>query len=138
MKTHTNIGVNGIVRRSFNVRQQCVRPIHQTGNCHRGADSGEARYSAGDNVWHPLVAGKVLRSGAVIQSAADSTVDIILGVVPVQVAYPNSTMQPAGLANAADPNVRGYIVYNPKVSQNVVRMYGNTVLAVDKLTLSGR
>ena len=97
---------------------------------------GEARYSAGDNVWHPLVAGKVLRPGAVIQSAADSTVDIVLGVLPVQVAYPNSTTQPAGLANAADPNVRGYIVYNPKVSQNVIRMYGNTVLAVDKLTLS--
>jgi hypothetical protein len=97
---------------------------------------GEARYTAGDNVWHPLVAGKILRSGAVIQSAADSTVDIVLGVVPVQVAYPNSTTQPAGLANAADPNVRGYIVYNPKVSQNVIRMYGNTVLAVDKLTLS--
>lgn len=97
---------------------------------------GEARYSAGDNVWHPLIAGKILRSGSVIQSAADSTVDIVLGAVPVQVAYPNSSTQPAGLANAADPNVRGYIVYNPKVSQNAIRMYGNAVLAIDKLTSS--
>jgi hypothetical protein len=95
---------------------------------------GEARYSAGDNVWHPLIAGKVLHPGAVIQSAANSTIDIILGAVPVQVAYPNSATQPAGLANAADPNVRGYVVYNPKVSQNAIRMYGNTVLAVNKLT----
>jgi hypothetical protein len=98
---------------------------------------GEARYSAGDNVWHPLVAGKVLRPGAVIQSAADSTIDIVLGAVPVQVTYPNSTFPTlANLSSAADPNVRGYVVYNAKVSQNVIRMYGNTVLAINKLTFS--
>ena len=32
---------------------------------------GQARYSLGDNNWHPLVVGKVLRSGAIIQSAVD-------------------------------------------------------------------
>ena len=96
---------------------------------------GEARYSVGDNVWHPLIAGKILHSGAVIQSAADSSVDIVLGAVPVQVSYPNSAFPtPASLSSAADPNVRGYVVYNAKVSQNVIRMYGNTVLAINKLT----
>ena len=98
---------------------------------------GEARYSVGDNVWHPLIAGKTLAPGAVIQTAVDSTVDIVLGTVPVQVAYPNSAFPtPAQASLAADPNVRGYVVYNPKVSQNVIRMYGNTVLAIDKLTFS--
>jgi FecR protein len=97
---------------------------------------GEARYSMGDNVWHPLVAGKTLGAGAVIQTAADSTVDLVMGEVPVQFSYPGSTTTSAGLATAPDPNVRGYVVYNPKVSQNVIRMFGNTVLAVDKLSVS--
>jgi len=97
---------------------------------------GEARYSVGDNVWRPLIAGKTLGAGAVIQTAVDSTVDVVLGDVPLQVSYPTSASQPTSLASAADPNVRGYVVYNPKVSQNVIRMFGNAVLAVDKLTVS--
>ena len=32
---------------------------------------GQARYSLGDNAWHPLVVGKVLGTGAIIQSAVD-------------------------------------------------------------------
>src|SRR5476651_1641569 len=39
---------------------------------------GEARYSTGDNIWHPLEVGNVLRSGAIIQTAAGATVDIVL------------------------------------------------------------
>jgi FecR-like protein len=98
---------------------------------------GEARYSTGDNVWHPLVAGKILGVGAVIQTAVDSKVDLVLGEVPVQVAYPNSE-SPISAAHslAADPNVRGYVVFNAKALQNVIRMYGNTVLAIDKLNFS--
>ena len=38
---------------------------------------GEGRYSLGDGVWHPLVAGKILAAGAVIQTGHDATVDII-------------------------------------------------------------
>src|SRR5271170_14564 len=98
---------------------------------------GEARYSIGDNVWHPLVAGKILGAGAVIQTAVDSKVDLVLGEVPIQVAYPNSAFPTwAFLSSAADPNVRGYVVYNAKVRQNVIRMYGNTVLAIDKMNFS--
>ena len=39
---------------------------------------GQARYSLGDNAWHPLVVGKVLGAGAIIQSAVNSSVDIVL------------------------------------------------------------
>ena len=39
---------------------------------------GQARYSLGDNNWHPLVVGKVLGAGAIIQSAVNSSVDIVL------------------------------------------------------------
>ncbi len=40
---------------------------------------GEARYSLGDGKWHPLVVGKILAAGAVIQTGHDATVDIVLG-----------------------------------------------------------
>jgi hypothetical protein len=93
---------------------------------------GEARYSAGDNVWHPLIVGQTLRSGNVIQSAADSKVDIVLGerlnkqVVPV----------PDKVAPAADSNVRGLVSYRAATQQNVIRMESDTVLAIDKLMVS--
>ena len=37
---------------------------------------GQARYSAGDNVWHPLSVGQILGAGNVIQTAAHSKVDL--------------------------------------------------------------
>jgi hypothetical protein len=95
---------------------------------------GEARYSLGDNAWHPLVAGKVLNAGAVIQSAANSTVDLVLSGKPV--SMPQAAPVPNAIAPAADPNVRGLVSYTPMVEQNVVRMQDNTVLAIDKLTVS--
>ncbi|HVU26687.1 MAG TPA: FecR domain-containing protein [Verrucomicrobiae bacterium] len=97
---------------------------------------GEARYSTGDNVWHPLVAGKVLGAGAVVQTAVNSTVDLVLGEVPINLSYPSSTTLPSGLSTAPDPNVRSYVVYNPKVNQNVIRLFSDTVLAIDKLNIS--
>ncbi|MGB7769850.1 MAG: FecR domain-containing protein [Verrucomicrobiia bacterium] len=93
---------------------------------------GQARYSLGDNVWHPLLVGKILRSGAIIQSAANSTVDIVFSDEPI--AMPQAALSPDSIGLAPDPNVRGLLSYKPMVQQNVIRMYGNTVLAVDKLT----
>lgn len=95
---------------------------------------GEARYSLDDKTWHPLVAGKVLNAGAVIQSAADSTVDLVLSGKPV--SMPQVALAPDAIAPAADPNVRGLVSHTSMVEQNVVRMQGNTVLAIDKLTVS--
>jgi hypothetical protein len=93
---------------------------------------GVARYSLGDNAWHPLLVGKILGSGAIIQSAADSSVDLVLSGDAV--AMPQAVSAPDAIAPAADPNVRGLVSYKPMVEQNVIRMSGNTVLAVDKLT----
>jgi hypothetical protein len=93
---------------------------------------GQARYSLGDNSWHPLVVGKVLGAGAIIQSAVNSSVDIVLSgsAVPMPQAAPS----PDRIGFAPDPNVRGLVSYKPMVEQNVIRMWGNTVLAIDKLT----
>ena len=95
---------------------------------------GEARYSPGDNAWHPLVAGKILNAGAVIQSDSNSTVDLVLSGKPI--AIPQTAGAPNAVGAAADPNVRGLVSSPAMVEQNTVRMQGNTVLAIDRLTVS--
>ncbi len=93
---------------------------------------GEARYSTGNNVWHPLTVGQTLGPGAVIQSATNATVDIVLGgkiaerIVPV----------PDKVALATDSNVYDMTSYKAQAAQNVIRMERNTVLAIDKLSAS--
>ena len=94
---------------------------------------GEARYSLGDGVWHPLVAGKILTAGAVIQTGHDATVDIILGK---KILMPQATPLPDRVSLATDEKVRDYVSYRPFAEQNAVRMTGDTVLAIDKLTVS--
>lgn len=97
---------------------------------------GQARYSMGDNVWHPLVVGKILHSGAIIQSAVNSSVDLVLSGnrIMMQQAPTSPGATPVAMGLADDPNVRGYVAYQPAVEQNVIRMFGNSVLAVDKLS----
>jgi len=95
--------------------------------------SGEARYSLGDGNLHPLVAGKILAAGSVIQSGPDSTVDIVLGK---SVMMPQANPAPTRISEAADSEVRGFISYKPSAEQNTIRMIGDTVLAIDKLTVS--
>jgi hypothetical protein len=100
---------------------------------------GEARYSLGDGKWHPLVVGKILAAGAVIQTGHDATVDIVLGkkiLMPQAILMPNALPLPDRISLAADANVRGYVSYRPAAEQNAVRMTGDTVLAIDKLTVS--
>jgi len=94
---------------------------------------GEARYSLGDGVWHPLVAGKILAAGAIVQTGHGATVDIILGK---KILAPQADPMPDRVSLAADADVRGYVSYRPSAEQNAVRMTGDTVLAIDKLTVS--
>jgi hypothetical protein len=87
---------------------------------------GAARYSTGNNVWQPLKIGQTLKQGTLIQTAADSHVDIVFGeagkVTPVRaVANPSSGGGGGG--------------YQPKAEQDVVRIQADTVLALDKLSV---
>jgi FecR protein len=96
---------------------------------------GEARYSIDGKAWHPLVVGKILRQGSVLETAVGSTVDLILSGNPVPV--PENSAAPQSLpmvTYAPDPEVRGYIAYKPMTQQNVIRMGSGTMLAVDQLT----
>ena len=91
---------------------------------------GEARYSSDGKTWLPLVAGKVLGAGDVIQSGIDSTVDIALDDREGQ-----TTVQPT-VKLAPDASVRGMTSFKSAAEQNVIRLQADTVLAVDKLTIS--
>jgi len=95
--------------------------------------AGEARYSLGDGKWHPLVAGKILTAGAIIQTGHDATVDIILGK---KILMPQAEPTPDRVSLAADSDVRGYVSYKPSAEQNAVRLTSDTMLAIDKLTVS--
>lgn len=97
---------------------------------------GQARYSTDGHLWHPLVAGKILREGAVIETAADSSCDLVLSGTPVPFAEGTSSpISASSLAMAPDPQIRGYVAARPMAQQNVIRMSADTMLAIDKLTV---
>jgi hypothetical protein len=80
---------------------------------------GGARYSTGNNVWQPLKLGDVVRPGTVIQTAGDSRVDLVLNDASAPVARPTPS---------------DVLSYQPIAEQNIVRIWENTLLGVDKLT----
>jgi hypothetical protein len=97
---------------------------------------GEARYSVDGHTWHPLVVGKILREGAVVETAAGSSCDMVLSGTPVPFAQ--NTSDPAtasALSIAPDPQERGYVAARPMAQQNVIRMMPESMLAIDKLTV---
>lgn len=96
---------------------------------------GEARYSVDGKAWHPLVVGKVLRAGTVIETATGSSADLVFSGTPVPIAETTPAPQNLPLVSIApDPNVRGYMAFKPEARQNVIRLSGSTMLAVDQLT----
>ena len=94
---------------------------------------GEARYSSGDTNWHPLVVGKVLGVGAIIQTSHDGSVDMVLGKT---IEMPQAQPVPDRISLAPDSNVRGLIDFKPAIQQNMVRLTGDTVLEIDQLVVS--
>ena len=88
----------------------------------RISSAGAARYTTGNNVWQPLRTGIVIKSGTIIQTAAEkgSYVDLVLG-----------EGQAAALPQLIASDTRSY---TPSADQNIVRLYENTILQVEKLT----
>lgn len=89
------------------------------------AVSGHARYFvAGDSTPHDVKSGLILKSGITIQTAsgADNYVDVILNNAHA-VAPPSPS--PSDVAH-----------FQPKVDQDGIRIFENTVLSVDKLTVT--
>ena len=92
---------------------------------------GPARYSTGNNIWQPLKVGTVLNAGTVIQTSTDkgAYVDVVLGLVD-----PKAPAPAAYNPNAAASTKQGGAGVEPMATQNLVRLYENTVLSVDKIT----
>jgi len=90
---------------------------------------GSARFATDGNIrgGFPLKVGMVLKPGTKIQTAANSSVDLVLGDGDL------AAMPTMGAAVPANPPPTPQ-VYQPKVEQNIVHLYENTVLVIDKLT----
>jgi hypothetical protein len=80
---------------------------------------GAAQYKIGNGEWRSLKYGDVVRQGTVIQTAGNSRVDLLLGAASAPVERPVT-----GEA----------LIYQPTAEQNVVRLWENTLMGVDKLT----
>lgn len=85
---------------------------------------GMARYSTGNNFWMPVKVGTELKTGSVIQTASESSVDLLLSGEDVQIRNPS-------------PIVNQQVVHMPssEALQTIVRLRDNTLLAIDKLTM---
>ena len=83
---------------------------------------GAARYATGSNAGQLLKVGDTIQPGSVIQTAEKSRVDLVLG----EGAAPARPLGgPPAMAS-----------YQPTVEQNVVRMWENTLLGIDKLSVT--
>jgi len=93
---------------------------------------GPARYTTGNNVWQPVKPGDILRAGTVIQTSTEegSYVDLVLGdgkaSVPQAVSYNISV--PNSMAASSTS-------FRPSSEQNVVRIWANSAMGIDKLTM---
>jgi hypothetical protein len=93
---------------------------------------GRARFTQGTSgEWKDIKAGAILRPGSIIQTASDSYVDVVL----------NNTRATQGLSSAlssepSEVSTSGSGGVRPKVVQDAVRVFENTVISFDKLTLN--
>lgn len=93
---------------------------------------GEASYTLGGNDgWHPLVAGKILRPGSTIKTESDGSVDVVLGKT---VEMPQAHPVPDKISLA--PDSAGMVGYKASVEQNVIRLSGGTTIKIDVLTVA--
>ena len=91
---------------------------------------GSARFTTGTGTWQPLKVGDVLSSGAVIQTAADSRVDVVLGDPKAAAGSGVKVGLPFGSATPGSGGGGGA----SSVDQNFIRLMENTVMSIDKLS----
>jgi hypothetical protein len=89
------------------------------------AVSGNARYFvAGDSTPHDLKVGMILKSGITIQTASGT------------LNYVDLVLNNAHASAAPSPSASQIAHYQPKADQDGIRLFENTVLSVDKLTVT--
>ncbi len=98
---------------------------------------GAARFMAVAGAeWKPIKVGLMLKPGAVIQTAADSYVDLVLNNAKATQGLSSSVAgEPTSMA-ASSGGGGSDSGYKPKAVQDAIRIFENTVLSVDKLTVT--
>ncbi len=82
---------------------------------------GQARYKVGNGEWKPLKVQQTIGAGAIVETAADSRVDLALG---------------EGEAPRANLTVGTMSTYQPATAQNMIRVWENSRMAIDTLTVT--
>ncbi|MGA4644982.1 FecR domain-containing protein [Limisphaera sp. 4302-co] len=88
---------------------------------------GAARYSTDGTTWKTLRVGQALPAGTVIQTAANSMVDLVLGPEDTIRLAPQVTENLTVLPPAE-------VIFQPITGPDTVRLYSDTTLAIDRLT----
>ena len=91
---------------------------------------GPARYTTGNNTWQPLRQGMVLKPGTIIQTSTEqgSFVDLVLSDGAASVPSP-ALYQPY-----IPSSYTSLSSYQPSSDQNVVRLWENSALGIDKIS----
>jgi hypothetical protein len=100
---------------------------------------GGARYSSGGSGWLPLSVGKTLGANDVVQTGADSTVDLVLSDKAVRVGMQSGLGSPIGGAiNIAGLPVTPLHFGSGQAApeQNIIRLQADTMLSIDKFSYS--
>lgn len=92
---------------------------------------GPARYSTGNNTWQPLKKGMVLKPGTIVQTSTEkgSYVDLVLSDAGASLPTP-AIYQPN-----IPTSYSSSLAYKPSAEQNVVRLWENSALGIDKLSI---
>jgi hypothetical protein len=90
---------------------------------------GHARFTTGNGVWQNLHVGDIVKPGTVIQTENKdgAFVDLVLGDGSGSLGMASAEGGPASAAITP-------IAYKPNAEQNVVRIWQNSALGIDKLT----
>lgn len=92
---------------------------------------GAARYSTGNKVWQPLKVGTILKSGAVIQTAADSYADIVIN----ENSSADVVSMPSASAAPSAASASGGGSGNTKSPEyDVIRVQNDSVVAIDRVS----
>jgi hypothetical protein len=90
---------------------------------------GPARFTTGGGIWQPLEVGTVLKPGSVVQTSTErgSYVDLVLGegAAPVPIPAMYQPYIPSSFSTSS--------YYQPSSEQNVIRVWENSALGIDKL-----
>ena len=96
---------------------------------------GAARFMpAAGSDWRPIKVGAMLKPGAVIQTAADSYVDVVLNNAKATQGLGSGMSDET--ASMSTSSSSGEEAYKPKAVQDAIRVFENSVMSFDKLTVT--